>query len=107
MAPAHRMRHNAKVLILSSSNVLDESQVHPATMPLSDGRGERKSARASPGRTRSPPADPPQLEGSMAHRVLAHTDPGLRGVEPATVVGYLRAGEVSCEPQPHLDASGL
>ncbi len=43
----------------------------------------------------------------MAHRVLAHTDPGLRGVEPATVVGYLRAGEVAGEPQPHLDASGL
>src|SRR3712207_7874885 len=104
MTPAHRVRHNANVLILSSSNVLDESQVHPATMPRSDGRGERKSARASPGRARSPPADPSQLEGSMAHRVLAHTDPGLRGVEPATVVGYLRAGERSEEHTSELQS---
>ena len=50
---------------------------------------------------------PPELEGSMAHRVLTDTDPGLRGVEPATVVGHLRAGEVAGEPQPHLDAPSL
>jgi hypothetical protein len=48
-----------------------------------------------------------ELEGPVAHRLLAHPDPWALGVEPAAVVGHLHAGEVALAPQPYPGVPGL